>query len=318
MWCKNCRQDVPAVASENRGAVRCVRCRGEIGSREFTPPAQRISGVGQLADFGLQLDAEDKAKEKVSGTVSRGGTSPSADRPGTVPDTFYSLTDDMDDWTLNAELQRIRRRFDSPPTGESAAGEVPSPHLDGFAMQGYPPSFDGRLTEQSRVKSSVDRPSRATGRNAGADARSPTFDLRPPASARRRSSRLAWGALSLGLMAFVCGAVLLGWSLAAGRNDLWSLGMPITLGGQFGLLLGLILQLESLSEGNRHTVDKLDEVDGRLDDLNQTAVLLSSSHSSPAQAFYVHMAGGASPNLLLADLKGQLDLLAVQMAATRR
>jgi hypothetical protein len=170
-------------------------------------------------------------------------------------------------------------------------------------MKGYPPK--------------VETSSRATARNA-TRLRSPISDLRPPTVPRRRSSRLAWGALSLGLMAFVCGAVLLGWSLAVGRNDLWSLGMPITLGGQFGLLLGLILQLENLWEGNRHTVDKLDEVDGRLDDLNQTAALLSSSHSSPAQAFYVHMAAGASPHLLLADLKGQLDLLAVQMASTRR
>src|SRR5262249_37993020 len=106
-------------------------------------------------------------------------------------------------------------------------------------------------------------------------------------------------------------------SLATGRADLWSLGMPITLGGQFALLLGLLLQLESLWEGNRNTVDKLDEVDDRLDDLKQTATLLSSSHSSQAQAIYVRMAGGASPHLLLADLKGQLDLLAVQMAKSR-
>jgi hypothetical protein len=138
-----------------------------------------------------------------------------------------------------------------------------------------------------------------------------------PSRKPRRASPLVWGMLSLGLMAFVCGAVLLGWSLATGRADLWSLGMPITLGGQFALLLGLLLQLESLWEGNRNTVDKLDEVDDRLDDLKQTAALLSSSHSSPAQAFYVHMAGGASPHLLLADLKGQLDLLAVQMAKSR-
>jgi hypothetical protein len=41
---------------------------------------------------------------------------------------------------------------------------------------------------------------------------------------------------------------------------------------------------------------------------------MSVTHSAPAQSFYAHMAGGASPQLLLADLKGQLDLLAVRMS----
>jgi hypothetical protein len=38
------------------------------------------------------------------------------------------------------------------------------------------------------------------------------------------------------------------------------------------------------------------------------------THSSAAQAFYAHMADQASPYLLLADLKGQLDLVARSMA----
>ncbi|HEY2148466.1 MAG TPA: hypothetical protein VGH32_11045, partial [Pirellulales bacterium] len=92
----------------------------------------------------------------------------------------------------------------------------------------------------------------------------------------------------------------------------------IALVGQFALLFGLIWQLDGLWQGNRDAADKLDDVDGRLDDLNKTAALLTTGHSSPAQAFYVHMAGGASPQLLLADLKGQLDLLAMQMADERR
>ena len=118
-------------------------------------------------------------------------------------------------------------------------------------------------------------------------------------------------------MGFVCGAVLLGWSLVAHRGELWSLGMPIALAGQLGLLVGLVLQLERLGDDNRRTVDKLESVDERLDDLKHTATLLSTGHTAPSQAFYAHMAGGASPQLLLADLKGQLDILAVQMSGRR-
>jgi len=91
--------------------------------------------------------------------------------------------------------------------------------------------------------------------------------------------------------------------------------MPIALGGQLGLLLGLLLQLDRLGDDNRRTSDQLETVDQRLDDLKQTATLLSTTHSAPSQAFYSHMAGAANPQLLLADLKGQLDLLAVQVAS---
>ena len=91
-------------------------------------------------------------------------------------------------------------------------------------------------------------------------------------------------------MAFVCGAVLLGWSFFGGRSELWNLGMPITLAGQFGLLFGLVLQADTLWQDNRRTADKLDQVDERLHDLNHTTTLLGSSYSSGSQAFYSHLA----------------------------
>jgi hypothetical protein len=127
-------------------------------------------------------------------------------------------------------------------------------------------------------------------------------------------SLLAWGVLSLGLMAFMCGGVLLGWSYVAGRDELWSLGMPIAVAGQVGLLLGLVLQLERIWQGNRLAADKLEQVDEQLHDLKRTTALLGATHTSAAQAFYAHLSQGAHPQLLLADLKGQLDLLAVKMS----
>ncbi len=121
--------------------------------------------------------------------------------------------------------------------------------------------------------------------------------------------------LSFGLMALVCGAVLLAWSVATHRSQLWSLGLPIALGGQLILVVGLGLQLARLWDDNRQTADQLESVDGRLGELNKTASLLSTSHNTPSQAFFSHLAGGANPQMLLADLKGQLDLLAVQMSS---
>jgi hypothetical protein len=125
---------------------------------------------------------------------------------------------------------------------------------------------------------------------------------------------LTWATLALGVMAFVCGGVLLAWSAASGRQELWTIGMPIALGGQIVLLIGLMLQLDRLWHDNRHTAEQLHHVDERLHDLNTATTLLGASHSSASASFYSHLAGGASPQLLLADLKSQLDLLAVKLA----
>ncbi len=133
----------------------------------------------------------------------------------------------------------------------------------------------------------------------------------------RRSSAaqavLTWIALSLGTTTFVCGGILLGWSIVAERQELWTLGLPIALVGQVALLVGLLLQLDRLWRDSRHAAAKLDHVDEQIHELKTATTMLSTTHSSPASAFYSHLAHGASPQLLLADLKSQLDLLAVKI-----
>jgi hypothetical protein len=125
---------------------------------------------------------------------------------------------------------------------------------------------------------------------------------------------LTWIALALGITAFACGGMLLGWSVVAGRDELWTLGLPIALGGQIALLVGLMLQLDRLWHDSRHAAGKLDEVDEQLRELKTATTLLGTSHSSPASAFYSHLSCGASPQLLLSDLKSQIDLLALRIA----
>ena len=138
------------------------------------------------------------------------------------------------------------------------------------------------------------------------------------ATERPKSHLLAWALLSLGLASFACGAVLLGWSFAAERDDLWPLGLPLALIGQAGLIIGLVLQLDGLWQSNRRTAETLSQLDGELSRVRHATTLLTTSTSASAQSFYAHMAEGASPQLLLADLKGQLDLLAQQMATQRK
>ncbi len=142
---------------------------------------------------------------------------------------------------------------------------------------------------------------------------------RAKAARRRARSRglwlpmLTWTVLATGLMASAFGGVLLAWAALGGRQDLWAIGLPVGLGGQIVLVIGLILQLDRLWHDSRNTVDKLDHVDQRLHHLNKTATLLGTGAGSASASFYSHMAGGASPQLLLADLKSQLDLLSLRL-----
>ncbi len=126
-------------------------------------------------------------------------------------------------------------------------------------------------------------------------------------------SLLTWIFLSLGTMIFACGGSLLAWSVIGNRPDLWNVGLPVAAGGQVALLVGLILQLDRLWHDSRHATSKLDHVDEQLHDLKATTTMLHGDHASPSGAFYAHLANGAGPQLLLTDLKNQLDQLATKL-----
>jgi hypothetical protein len=128
------------------------------------------------------------------------------------------------------------------------------------------------------------------------------------------ASFCCWSFLSLGLTCLVLGGVLLGWSYVEDRPELWRAGLPCALGGQTALLLGLVIQLEILVRNGRQMHDCLHALDQELGELRRTVTLIASSHASPSQSFYAHLAEGASSHILLADLKGQLDLLASRLS----
>jgi hypothetical protein len=189
------------------------------------------------------------------------------------------------------------------------------------------PTFDGwELDEELRhvERLLASRSKAAPERQLRIDAAHVTDEPRRSATPRgvkpkRRDSQrsgpaLVWPLLSLGMMTFVCGGVLVGWSVLSARADLWNIGLPIALLGQIALLAGLALQLERIWTDYRETASKLEHVDDELHDLKTTTTLLGTSQSTAGNSFYAHMAGGAGPQLLLADLKSQLDLLAVRIS----
>lgn len=268
MWCSDCQQDVPAIASKSdSNAVVCARCR-----KQLSDPS--------------------------AGKTAAQARSPDARKGHDDPLTAMGPTIDLDDWQLDEDLQaaeHLSNRYQASP----AATDEPAPRSDvGAAAEA--------LLAAAHVQ-------------AHSGHRTPDLFRSHQNAAPRQPQRtwVAWTFLSIGLMTFVCGAVLSGLSFMAGQAELWNIGLPMVLSGQAALLLGLVFQLEGLWQNNRETCETLGELDDQIADLRQATTLLHSTHGAAAQSFYAHMAQGASPHLLLADLKGQLDMLAVKMAQER-
>ncbi len=120
---------------------------------------------------------------------------------------------------------------------------------------------------------------------------------------------VTWSTLLLGVTTLACGGFLMVWSMISDRPALWLTGTPIAIAGTISLFIALVVQIDRLMHDNRNTAAKLDIVDNRLGKLTAAATHLGNHTHSPSDAFYSHLAGGANPQLLLSDLKSQLDLL---------
>ncbi len=270
----------------------CSNCRQDL-------PAIAIGDAAQCAQCGQRLtrSGSDVMESSKFGGAGEDGIDLSASTAQSTTTATVEMPLAADDgWLLDEQVRHLQRRMHVPLA-------VPAPTIgDHAAWTSEIAQSD--LWNSATAAKPIDRSKRSAAR--------PTS-----VASKRRPSFTAWAILSLGLMSFLCGGVLLVWALVGRRNDLWSLGMPLALVGQFGLLLGLVLQLDHLWQANRRTSETLDVVDERLHEINHATTLLQSSHSLPAQSFYAHLAEGAHPHLLLADLKGQLDILAAKMAAQR-
>jgi hypothetical protein len=103
---------------------------------------------------------------------------------------------------------------------------------------------------------------------------------------------------------------VLSWSFLDHRPDLWPIGAPLALVGGAAVLIGLILQIDSLGEENRKAAARIALVDQRLAELRTRATTFSprqdgSKGGSPAS--------DGTTEALLAELKSQLDVLAERM-----
>jgi len=189
----------------------------------------------------------------------------------------------LDQWEVEQDLHAARRLVESCSAPRRSQSRL-------------------RLDTAHRLTSSADH---TQGAALELHRRSPAADAELSVSAKWL---LFVGAVSLG-----CGVLLLGAWGVTDRAEFWRLGIPAACAGQATLLVALVLEAFALGRNHHATQRTLDELDSQLAELQREVTQLSST-SSPGQSFYRHLAEGASPKLLLADLKGQLDLLANRLA----
>ncbi len=125
-----------------------------------------------------------------------------------------------------------------------------------------------------------------------------------------------WLVLAMGLGVFVCGAALVAMSLVSNRPQLWQLGLPMVLGGQVAVLAAVVSQLDWVWNSNRATFVALHAMDEQLRKIREQWAQIQQLQEEPA--FYRHLAQGASPEVLLSDLKDQIDVLSEHISQQKR
>jgi hypothetical protein len=252
MWCKYCRQDVPAQTAPAKQRLCCPRCGGDIEGHHHRPEAR--SFAGDQGEVGV----------------------PWAAGPADAQPRY-------DGWEMDEQLRHIERML------RSAEGPRRERRID-FGHVGQPPWHASALRSSSVRRSPA---SRAHGLVL---------------------TICTWFFLALGTTCSLGGGTLLAWSVVDGRQQLWTVGLAATLLGQIILLVALTLQTGRLWRHSRRSAAKLDSVDEQLRELKTSATLPGAPEGPGSSAFYSHLAGGASPALLLADLKSQIDLVALKIA----
>lgn len=132
-------------------------------------------------------------------------------------------------------------------------------------------------------------------------------------AASARAQATSWMLASIGAVGLGTGIGLGGWSLLGGRPELWNPALAAAIGGQGLLIIGLLQLLASLWNAARQGSAKLSLMHDELRRLRRTTDEQAGRHQSSAAGFYADLAREAPPEMMLGNLRGQLDRLASRL-----
>lgn len=141
----------------------------------------------------------------------------------------------------------------------------------------------------------------------------PTPRVAPQPAGTARGQLIAWFMASFGASLLGLGIGLGVWSLFGDRPTLWNPALAAAIGGQGLLIVGLLQLLASLWNAARLASGKLSLMHDELRRLRRTAEAEAGRRHASAAAFYADLTRDAPPEMLVGNLRGQLDRLASRL-----
>ena len=235
-----------------------------------------------------------------------------------------------------ARCSRCHRTMDSPADSESAETK-PLPEADPTARREIERQLQSAQNAIAAGKASstlrwdtgmLDSPmpfsQQAESTNVNQPAIKPA-PLKRPSVQRSRQARkpnknsfvlsqvVGWISATVGTATLGLGLGLLVWSLLQENTTLWSYGLGATVAGQSLMIVGLISLLSNLWAAARHTNAKLAQIHDDLHRVRRTTEQTAGNQHATATGFYAEMAANAEPDVLLGNLRGQLDQLSARL-----
>jgi hypothetical protein len=246
MWCRSCRQDVPAVAGAADEKPCCIRCGSVVLAGRPKAPTFAMAETATVASAPTSASADSVTLESSTSETAP----PIVDAPSF---TIRAPLSTFDTWALDEQLRHVDRIL----SGARFKTELRPEHTDAPSAV---PAPRGALWKKK---------SKAGDANTKA----------PPTM----RTRVAWIIVAAGAAALAIGICMLCAGALMARARWQSFGLPITLLGQVALLLGMMLQLDLVWHGKRETASKLYRFQKRLGDLEVLADELAptSSEASP-------------------------------------
>ncbi|MGL4512891.1 MAG: hypothetical protein ACRCT8_07345 [Lacipirellulaceae bacterium] len=137
----------------------------------------------------------------------------------------------------------------------------------------------------------------------------------PPRRVARTGQRLAWFVAALGVAMLGLGIGMMATSAFGDRPDLWNPAVGATLAGQGLVIVGLVQLLGHVWTACRQAIVKLSQVHDELRSLRRVADEQAGRHAATAGQFYAELARGAGNEVLLGNLRGQVERLATRLRA---
>lgn len=295
MWCRHCQQETPALGPITTYGARCPRCN-------------RTEHAADSSKSG--------ADAKISSAANEASESES--------DEFPFVTSDVTRRHIQRSLQAAQS------TAAAGAGtntfrldlgslEMPVPFSSGDASFVNTKNRSAELNSNDNLNAShgggsLPRQSVAALRQSGSR-QSGKGQSRKQVT--KTSSGLGqvfgWGVATCGAMLLGLGIGLIIWATYGGRTLLWGPAIATTIAGQGLMIVGLLQLLANLWSAARHTSAKLTQIHDDLRRVRRTTEEASGRQHATATGFYAELAGGATSDVLLGNLRGQLDQLSSRL-----